>query len=184
MKAGVNLARPLPAQPDEPEGPEFDLRFLFREHLDFVARSLLAHGIDSSGLDDAVQETLFVIHRRLSTYDPARPLRSWIYGISRNVARSLRRAHRRRPTTPILELVDPSLGVEELVARREAAAVVSAFVRKLSQRLADVFVLSEVHGLSGPEVAEALGVELNTVYSRLSRARRKFEAHARRVREA
>jgi RNA polymerase sigma-70 factor (ECF subfamily) len=45
-----------------------------------------------------------------------------------------------------------------------------------------VFVLLELSGHSAPEAAEALGVPVNTVYSRLRIARQKFTAAVTRIR--
>ena len=59
----------------------------------------------------------------------------------------------------------------------EAAAIVESFVATLGADQRAVFVLVEIEGTPMPEVAEALGVNLNTLYSRLRLARRRFEQH-------
>jgi RNA polymerase sigma-70 factor (ECF subfamily) len=46
-----------------------------------------------------------------------------------------------------------------------------------------VFVLAELEQLSVPEIAEALGINLNTIYSRQRAARAQFDAALRRHRE-
>ncbi len=53
---------------------------------------------------------------------------------------------------------------------------------ELEQRAA--FILFEVEGMSGPEVAEALAVPLGTAYSRLRLAREAFQASLKRARAA
>jgi RNA polymerase sigma factor (sigma-70 family) len=60
------------------------------------------------------------------------------------------------------------------VARREAHDLVDKFLATLAddQRLA--FALAEIEGLRAPEIAEQLGVNLNTLYSRLYSARKQF----------
>jgi RNA polymerase sigma-70 factor (ECF subfamily) len=45
-----------------------------------------------------------------------------------------------------------------------------------------VFVLADVEGMTGPEIADALGIAVNTVYSRLRLARRDFERALARYR--
>ena len=57
----------------------------------------------------------------------------------------------------------------------EAVAVVNAFLAGLGEEQATVFHLVEVEGLTAPEVAASLGVNLNTVYGRLRLARQRFE---------
>ncbi len=63
----------------------------------------------------------------------------------------------------------------------------SSFLAEQPSDQREVFVLAELEGLSGPEIAAALGAKLNTVYSRLRLARRHFarvvkrsQAHVRR----
>ena len=53
---------------------------------------------------------------------------------------------------------------------------------ELEQRAA--FILFEVEGMSGPEVAEALAVPLGTAYSRLRLARVAFQAAVERLRSS
>ena len=64
---------------------------------------------------------------------------------------------------------------EELVARRDAAAVVERFLDTLDPEQRAVFVLAQLEGLDVPEIARTLGIKLNTAYSRLRLARRRFD---------
>jgi len=65
---------------------------------------------------------------------------------------------------------DPS----DALRNSEAAAIVIAFLETLDEDTRMAFVLMELEGLSAPEVALAERVKLNTVYSRLRRARAAF----------
>lgn len=62
--------------------------------------------------------------------------------------------------------------------RHDAARTLDALLTDLSSRLREVFEMSEVLGMSAPEIAAELGVPANTVYSRLRLARRKLAAQA------
>jgi RNA polymerase sigma-70 factor (ECF subfamily) len=53
----------------------------------------------------------------------------------------------------------------------------------MDERKREVFVLSEILELSGREIAEIIGVPMNTVYSRLRAAREEFDAAAQRQRK-
>jgi RNA polymerase sigma-70 factor (ECF subfamily) len=53
----------------------------------------------------------------------------------------------------------------------------------LDEAKREVFVLAELEELSAPEIAQALGINLNTVYSRLRAARQTVEAAAARESE-
>jgi RNA polymerase sigma-70 factor (ECF subfamily) len=62
-------------------------------------------------------------------------------------------------------------------------AMVLAALDALDQDKREVFVAIEIEEHSGPEVAEALGVSVNTVYSRLRLAREEFTTALRRKRK-
>jgi RNA polymerase sigma-70 factor (ECF subfamily) len=53
--------------------------------------------------------------------------------------------------------------------------VLSEFFDELDESQRMVFYLADVEGLTAPEIAQALGVKLNTVYGRLRIARLRFE---------
>src|SRR5687767_7933423 len=63
-----------------------DVRAAFREHHDFVWRSLAHLGVGADGVDDAVQDVFVIAHRRRAAFDGRAPVRHWLYGIARNVA--------------------------------------------------------------------------------------------------
>ena len=52
--------------------------------------------------------------------------------------------------------------------------MVARFVDGLDEVLRDVFLLSEVDGLTAPEIVQATGTKLNTVYTRIRTSRRLF----------
>ena len=154
-----------------------DLDAVYREHADFVVRVAGQLGIDATHVEDVVHDVFLVVHRRLHEYD-GRSMRSWLYGITRRVVlhhhRGRRRAHERIRLAPVPSAApDP----EEGTAVQEAAAIVESFVATLDEDQRTVFVLVELEGTPMPEIAEALGVKLNTLYSRLRLARRRFEQH-------
>jgi RNA polymerase sigma-70 factor (ECF subfamily) len=146
----------------------------YAQHYAAVWRCLRALGIPPDQVDDAVQDVFLVVHRRLPRFDHAAPVRSWILGIARNVA--LKVHQRRHRPAPRLALVQPEAPApEELLARRDAAAVVEQFLEALDPEQRAVFVLAQLEGLDVPEIARVLGINLNTAYSRLRLARRRFD---------
>lgn len=173
MSSGVKLfPRPEPTAPRD--GP---LRFedVYRQHADFVWRILRNLGVPEIHREDAFHEVFVVAYRRLADYDGRAGVRAWLFGIARNVARHQRRSdarHLRRieaaPPPP------PHPSPEEALARQEGHRLVARFLDTLTDDLRIVFVLSEIEGFSMPEIAGQLGVKLNTLYSRLSTARRRF----------
>jgi RNA polymerase sigma-70 factor, ECF subfamily len=174
MAASRDAPEPPAATPDYPGAAGF--RALYCAHHGFVWRVLARLGVSPGQLDDATQEVFVVVYRRRQSYHEGTPIRSWLYGITRRVAADVRRGDRRverrlrAMPTPVSATGDPI----EALRRREAEAVVGAFLDGLDEDTRMVFVLVDIEGMTAPEVELALEVKLNTVYSRLRRARAAF----------
>jgi RNA polymerase sigma-70 factor (ECF subfamily) len=162
----------------------------YRACFAFVYRNAKRLGVRDSSVDDVVQEVFLVVHRRLAEYDDRLSLRGWIYGILSHVVRSYRRTLRRREL-PIVERDSeslcaaapagpPALEPARLAEHHEAVRLLMRILDRLDDDKREVLVLSELEQMTVPEIAGALGANLNTIYSRLSAAKRAFaEAHAR-----
>lgn len=156
---------------------ELDLALLYRDHVDFVVRVVRHLGVQAGVLEDVVHDVFLVVHRRRRDYDGRASIRSWLYGIARRVVyhhhRASNRARRREQhASPPSERTSPDRGLAAL----EALDWVEGFLASLPEEQRMVFVLTELEGMSAPEIAEALGVKLNTVYSRLRLTRHRFSA--------
>ena len=147
----------------------------FRRDYAFAYRMLGVYGVEPALLDDAAQEVFLVVHRRWDDYDGRRAFRNWLVGIVRRVASTYRRAGRRRRAR-IQQLPQPAppTSVELRLVQREELEQIDAFIARLGSRHREAFVLSELEGMTAPEIAEIVGVKLNTVYSRIRVARERF----------
>jgi RNA polymerase sigma-70 factor (ECF subfamily) len=168
----------------EPRGPApAGWRELYELHFDFVWRSLRRLGVPLSGVDDAAHEVFLVAFRKLEAFEHRSSLKTWLFAIAWRVAR---RAQRARTGLRAQELSDEladeaALDPHERAARGEAVRLLYAALDELDPVKRSVFVMAELEQLSAPEIAETIGVPLNTVYSRLRAARKHFnEAIARR----
>ncbi len=149
---------------------------LYREHADFVWRVLVRFGIPEAVAEDAAHEVFLVVRRRLADYDEATPFRAWLYGIARGVAANVRRSRARSAQRLRVVQPPPSPATpEQQLARVQAAALVERFLATLSPAQREVFVLVDIEGWSGAEVARALDDKINSVYSRLRLARARFQ---------
>lgn len=153
-----------------------DFDALYAEHFQFVWRCLRGLGVATTQLEDAAQDVFVVVHQRLHTFEHTAALRSWIFGIVRRIAYRYRRTAQRKPSValPADEAPTCEPGPQEHIQDVQAAHFVDCFVSGLSDRKREVFVLGVLEGLTVPEIAEALEVPLNTVYTRLRRARAEF----------
>ncbi len=158
---------------------------VFRELFDEHARSVYNHGFrltgDWSAAEEVVSLTFLEAWRLRDRVDvDGESLRPWLLGIATNVARNLRRAVRRYDGVLIRlprEDAVPDFA-DEVTARiddRERLAQVRTALAALRPHEREVLALCVWSGLDYAEAAEALGVPVGTVRSRLSRARRKLE---------
>ncbi|MGC4079583.1 MAG: sigma-70 family RNA polymerase sigma factor [Rubrivivax sp.] len=157
---------------------------IYEDYFDFVFRAARRLGVANDALDDIVQETFLVVHRRLG--EQSGSVRSWIYGIMVHVVRNHRRTLRRKQPYVFGEhgpdpdaLAAESDGPERRAEKAEAARRLYEILHELDDEKREVFVLVELEQLPVTEVAEALGTKLNTVYSRLRLARAAFEERVR-----
>lgn len=156
-----------------------ELAQIYRDHADFVWRVVQRFGIAEAQAEDVVHEVFLVVQRRLADFSGEHP-RAWLWGIARGVASNIRRGRERasRREQVSLELVPPAQDTpEDLLRRAQAAALVERFLAELPDDKRVVFELCEIEGLSGPEVAQALELDLNRVYTCLRVARKHFRAY-------
>ncbi|GAB3394246.1 RNA polymerase sigma factor [Amycolatopsis echigonensis] len=153
--------------------PEIDV--LYR-----VARSLTGQPADA---EDLVQDTLLRAFRAIDRFDGQHP-RAWLLTILRNAEHN--RHRRARPDL----LADPDDALARLDAGRdpapspEQAIVDERFEIEVERAFAalpdkhrEVVALVDVHGLGYADAADALGVPVGTVMSRLHRARKRIRDH-------
>ncbi len=156
---------------------------LFRDHLPFVWRVLQSHGVPEASLEDACQEVFVVVHRQLPGFQGRSSLKTWMYGICRNVASAMRKRAHARYEIAVTELPQNASSREPLeeMHTRELAHQLLSMLAQLSSEKREVFTLFEIEGFAMPEVAEAVGCNLSTAYSRLYAARREIEAKVARL---
>lgn len=149
------------------------LEDLYRSHFDFVWRSLRRLGVDTASLDDAAQDVFLVVHRRLRDYTGG-SARAWLFAIAQRVASDHRRRVRRKGGLLPLDERMASGGRDGPHAgalRHEASGIVMAFLQDLDDDRRAAFILAELEQMTAPEIGQALGVNVSTVYSRIASAR-------------
>jgi RNA polymerase sigma-70 factor (ECF subfamily) len=158
---------------------------VYREHFKSVWRLLRRLGVAVAQLDDASQDVFLVVHRKLADFDGRAPLRSWVFAIAVRVASDYRRRAVRGRTEQLDDAIaDAAPSPARLRELRESVEQLHEMLGELDDKKRTVFVLSELEQLSAPEIARVLGVNLNTVYSRLRGAKRSFDAALSRRRAA
>ena len=171
------LANPM-ARTAEP-----DFESIFEAHFSYVWRTLGRLGVGEADREDLANEVFFQMHRRLGGIDLDRPLRPWIFAFAFRIASTHRRLarHRFERVGDVPDAPDSAPRADEALERREAQEVVDRALEGLELEQRAVFVLHEIDGCAVPEIATALGIPLNTAYSRLRLARAHFTACVRRI---
>jgi RNA polymerase sigma-70 factor (ECF subfamily) len=169
----------------DPQDRALRLAAVYRSHAPYVFRVLRHIGVTDRDLDDAVQETFLVVHRRLDEFEGRASLRTWLYAVAVRVASTQRRSERRevarREVAGAGVHADGAVDPEAELARAEAADLLEALLSELDLPKRTVFVLAEIEGVRVPEISKILGVNVHTVHSRLRLAREAFEAAVRRL---
>jgi RNA polymerase sigma-70 factor (ECF subfamily) len=162
------------AERDRDHAPDFAA--VYEQHADLVWRVVRRMGIPDAVAEDVMHEVFLVVHRRLPEYDGRAAMSTWLFHLARGVASNYKRGRDRERARlevvapPMSALPDPEVDAE----RREAASFVRAFLDGLDAEKREVFELVEIEGMAVPEIAQILGINLNTAYSRLRLARQAF----------
>ncbi len=159
----------------EPLGLVFE--DVYRDHFAFVYRKASRLGGPGIDAEDAVQEVFLIVARKLDSYDGSCLVTTWLYGITLNVVRGLRRRARvrwlflRDQAAIVNEFPIESIDQAEL---RQAHRIAYEILEKLSPKKREVFILAEFESLSCEEIAQIVDTKVETVWSRLHYARAEF----------
>jgi RNA polymerase sigma-70 factor (ECF subfamily) len=172
---------PAPLSSRDSTGRVARFRVMYEAHVDFVWRNLRRLGVAASEVDDKTQEVFVIAHRRFAEFeDRGHGPRAWLFQMVLRVASEARRHRRRHPVDPDGGVAQERISVEPAQAaaldRREALGRLDRALSRIDVGRRVVLVLHEIEEMTAPEIAESLGIPLNTVYSRLRVARGELEA--------
>jgi RNA polymerase sigma-70 factor (ECF subfamily) len=186
--AQIHTEPSAPAAPC-PAGERLDFDAVYEEYFAFAWRTARRMGVPEHAAEDVVQNAFLILHRRLKDYDGRTPVRAWLLGIVAHVVADARRTYLRKDSRCVPHEGDrdgaemaasPGATPLEKAEQAEALALVVSLLEQLDPDKREVLVLAQLEELSVPEIAECLGLNVNTVYSRLRAARQAFDAaHAR-----
>ncbi|MFI0357850.1 RNA polymerase sigma factor [Actinomadura sp. 9N407] len=165
------------------DGDERAFGELFDRHSRTVYNYCFRRTADWSVAEDLTSVVFMETWRRRARVRlSADSLLPWLYGVATNVLHNHRRSLRRRRAA--LERVralpaasnDAAAAAARLEAEHQMREVLGS-IRKLSRSDQEVLALCVWEGLGYAEAAEALGIPVGTVRSRLSRARKRLKQH-------
>ena len=150
---------------------------LFEEHVDYVCHSLRRLGVREADIDDLAQEVFVTVHGRLADYDSSRPLRPWLFSFVCRLAANYRRLKRHR--SELLsqnEQESPAVSSEKAGAAVEARQALLIALQQLPFKRQVPFIMHDLDGMTAAEIADALHLPVDTVYSQIRVARKEMRA--------
>lgn len=184
------------------------LEQIYREHSKTVARWAMRLLGPREDFEDVVHDVFLVVRRRLPDFRGDAEITTWLYEITVRVVQAARRRARwrswisgRGPSpsrgrqevclsvvssafSPVVSSWgEASPDPQALLEARERTRVMYRLLDSLREDQRTTFILFELEGLSGNQIAEITGASVATVWVRLSRARRKFLECMRRWEE-
>jgi RNA polymerase sigma factor (sigma-70 family) len=134
-----------------------------------------ARRVGRSAAEDLTATTFAVAHERWMSFDAARPVRPWLYGIASRLARRywrderrMLRAYARTGVDPLVDEDTRSIGRLDAVSRRAELAAALAELRGSDR---EILLLHAWADFSDAEIASAMSLPVGTVKSRLARTR-------------
>ena len=146
---------------------------IMRVHEDRIFSVCLRILGDREEAFDAAQDTFLAVFRKAHQFKADSALGTWIYRIAVNTCYDRIRRSKRRPTVPFPSHLDPSdpsaeAAIESAGMRSEIAEALAS----LPPGFRSAVVLSDIEGMTMPQVARVLGVPVGTAKSRIFRGRR------------
>jgi RNA polymerase sigma-70 factor (ECF subfamily) len=151
----------------------------------FLKRFLNRHDL----IEDVFQETFLQLFISRDSYDPARPLRPWLFTIAANKAKDALRKQQRTAAIPIGTIAkseemsfdemlntltaDDTRPSEEL-ERSEVASRVKKVIANMPENLREILILAYFNKFSYKQMAQILSIPIGTVKSRLHAAVGRF----------
>jgi RNA polymerase sigma-70 factor, ECF subfamily len=158
----------------DPKAFELVLRKYHRHVLNFIFQIVP----DESIVEDLGQEVFINVYRSLSNFDEKRgvPFGAWLFAIARNRAISELRRRKFNPPLPLADhdqFPDNGPGPDEILLGKEKLAAIEEALEQLEEPFKSALVAS-IRGASLKEIARDCSLPLNTVKTRVFRAREKL----------
>ena len=168
-----------PSAPADSSGERVLASFeaVYRTYFGEVARWVRALGANDGDIEDLTQEIFIIVRRKLSSFD-GRNLPGFLYRIAQRTVRDHRRSawfrHLLGKRSPLPELLAPEPSGLQLIQESERRKALEAILARMSEKRRTTFVLFEIEGYSGEEIAQIQSLPVKTVWTRLHHARKDF----------
>jgi RNA polymerase sigma-70 factor (ECF subfamily) len=162
---------------------------IYDQSFDNVFRWVRALGCPEADIEDVTQEVFLVVRRKLSSFNGDN-LPAWLYQIASLMVRDhrrrawFRRFFRGDHEETLQSIASSAPSQYELLDTQRKRQLVYEIVRDMNAKWRAAFVLFEIEGYSGEEIAELERIPVATVFTHLHRARKEFFALLAKRKEA
>jgi len=151
---------------------------LFRAYHARLARFLGLMTPRRTIVEEALNDTMFVVWKRAATYNGQSKVSTWIFAIAyRTALKALQRYDEPlEPSSMLDEAASEEPGPERRHHDRETRAALLRALDALSSEQRSVLVLTYYHDLPYAEIAQIMACPVDTVKTRMFHARRRLRA--------
>ena len=132
---------------------------------------------DEQEVEDLIQDTMLRVHLKYDTYNSKYAMSTWLYAVANSVMNNHFRTRSRQPALSYAKELYDNIHTESfdspenILISNEVTDIINKTLSKLSKEYLEAYQLKEVEGLSLKDISEQLDVPINTVKSRVKRAR-------------
>ncbi len=131
---------------------------------------------NASFAEDITQEVFLKIHKNLKNFRFESAFKTWIYRITANTAINTYKKHLKHDKQRVdlddaLRFSPSSISTDKAVQASDSKKIIDSLLMKLSPGQRICLILREIEGLRYREIAQTLKISINTVRSRIKRAR-------------
>ncbi|MGM8364912.1 RNA polymerase sigma factor [Virgibacillus sp. W0181] len=158
------------------KGDQQAFRKLYNAYADYALRTAYAITRNQNHAADIVQETFIKVYRNIGTFKIDQPFKPWFYKILLNESRRyMKKQNKQAMAMESEELLD-YFNEKATNNKEKLHEDVQGVLSKLSETHRTVLVLKYMNGFTEQDIATLLELNVNTVKSRLYKARLKFKA--------
>lgn len=163
-----------------------EFQLIYKEYYPKILRYLTRLFDDKNEAEDFTQEVFIKVNEALDKFEGRSSLSTWIYKIATNLANdrfrsaSFQKGAKQTLSGEFLEENKEDKNVwtgkkedtpDKMLEKKEMNACIKRYVEDIKENYKTIFVLSEYEGLKNQEIADILGLSLDTVKIRIYRAR-------------
>jgi len=163
-----------------------EFQSIYKEYYPKILRYLTRTLNDKDVAEDYTQDVFIRVNNGLGSFEGRSALSTWIYKIATNIAydyyksASYQIGIKQTVSGESLEEKKEDMNVwtgdksktsDQIIEKKEMNDCIKRYVSDIPENYRTVFILSEYEGLKNREIAEILGITLDTVKIRLFRAR-------------